>query len=166
MDETSTVASFTTTPAAPATTLCAASKMPMTIVQVFVTMRTAHADLNIHLKNTAVSISWKLFLSVMIWISSSVMTMARMTPAMGRMIVSDKVSIMLKMSEFQFCGVWPICPEMPETFSLTLSKRPVRLEIIPPASISFIQSVSAFLIKSMRPHLLPRGARFLPPSAE
>jgi len=73
---------------------------------------------------------------------------------------------MLKMSEFQFCGVWPICPEMPATFSLTLSKRPVRLEIIPPASISFIHSVSEFLSSSMRRHLLPRGARILPPSAE
>ena len=40
------------------------------------------------------------------------------------------------------------------------------MEIIPPASISFIQSVSAFLMKSMRRHLLPRGARILPPSAE
>jgi len=73
---------------------------------------------------------------------------------------------MLKMSAFQFCGVWPICPEMPETFSLTLSKRPVRLEIIPPASISFIHSVSEFLSSSMRRHLLPHRARILPPSAE
>ena len=104
--------------------------------------------------------------SVMIWISYSVMTMARMTPAMGRMTVSDKVSIMLKMSAFQFCGVWPICPLICDTFSLTLSKRPVRLEIIPPASISFIHSVSEFLSSSMRRHLLPRGARILPPSAE
>ena len=57
MDETSTVASETTTPAACPTTCCAASNTPMTIVQVFVTMRIAQALLNIHLKKTAVSIS-------------------------------------------------------------------------------------------------------------
>ena len=170
MDETSTVASLTTTPAACATTLCAASNTPMTIVQVFVTMRIAHADLNIHLKKTAVSISWKLLRSVTICISSSVMTMARITPAMGRMTVSESVCIMLKMSPFQPCGVWPICPLICETFSLTLSNNPVRFEIIPPAKISFSQSVSAFLRNSMRPHLQPRamrrGARICRSSAE
>ena len=63
----------------------------MTIVQVLVTIKIAQADLNIHLKNTAVSISWKLLRSVMIWISSKVMTIAKITPAIGNMTVSDKV---------------------------------------------------------------------------
>ena len=93
----------------------------------------------------------------MIWISSKVITMARITPAMGKMTVSDKVCIIEKMSAFQPCGVWPICPLICETFSLTLSKRPVRFEIMPPARISFIQSVSAFLRNSMRHHLRPRA---------
>ena len=39
------------------TTLCAASKIPMTMFQVFVTMRTAAAVLNDHLKNIHVSMS-------------------------------------------------------------------------------------------------------------
>ena len=53
------------TPAAPLTTLWAASKMPMTMVQVLDTIRTAAADLNTHLKNIQVSTSLRLFLSVM-----------------------------------------------------------------------------------------------------
>ncbi len=55
------------------------------------------ADLNIHLKNIQVSTSCRLFLSVMIWISSSVITIARITPAMGTMTVSERLWIMLKM---------------------------------------------------------------------
>ena len=74
----------------------------------WVTITIAQADLNIGVKYTAVSISWKLLRSVMFWISSKVMTIAKITPAIGNMTVSDKVCIMLKMSAFQPCGVWPI----------------------------------------------------------
>ena len=51
--------------------------------------------------------SLKLFLSMMIWTSSSVMTKARITPAMGRITVSDRFSIMLKMPEFHAWGDVP-----------------------------------------------------------
>ena len=84
-----------TSPPALETTLCAASKMPMTMVQVLVMIRIAQAVLKIHLKKTADSISWKLFLSVMIWMSSSVITKARITPAMGSITVSESDRIML-----------------------------------------------------------------------
>ena len=67
----------------------------MTMFQVLVTIRMAQAVLKIHLKKTAVSISWKLFLSVMIWINSSVITNAKITPAMGTMTVSERLWIML-----------------------------------------------------------------------
>lgn len=80
------------TPDALDTMLCATSKTPITIFHVFVTMRTAAADLNAHLKNIHVSTSFRLFLSVMSWISSSVMTKARMTPAIGTMTLSDRFS--------------------------------------------------------------------------
>ena len=55
----------TITPAALLTTLWEASKMPMTISQVWVTMTTAQADLNTHLKNIQVSTSFRLLRSVM-----------------------------------------------------------------------------------------------------
>lgn len=88
-------ASETITPPALFTTLCDASKIPMTMFQVFVTMRTAAAVLNDHLKNIHVSMSCILFRSTMSWISSSVITNASTTPAMGRMTLSDKERIML-----------------------------------------------------------------------
>ena len=47
------------------TTLCAASNTPMTMFHVLVTMSTAQAVLNIHLKNIQVSTSCILFFSVM-----------------------------------------------------------------------------------------------------
>ena len=65
-EEMSMEASAPMTPEAWATMPWARSNTPITIFQVLVTMRMAQAVLNIHLKNTAVSISWKLFLSVMI----------------------------------------------------------------------------------------------------
>ncbi len=50
----------------------------------------------------------RLFLSVMSWISSSVMTKARITPDyVGRMTLFDSVFIMLKMLLFHACGVEP-----------------------------------------------------------
>ena len=66
----------------------------MTMFHVLVTMSTAQAVLNIHLKNIQVSTSCILFFSVMSWISSSVMTNARITPAMGKITLSDSVRIM------------------------------------------------------------------------
>ena len=51
-------------PEALETTLCARSNTPMTIFQVLVTMRTAAADLNAHLKNIQLSTSPRLFFSV------------------------------------------------------------------------------------------------------
>ena len=45
----------TITPDARLTTLCATSKTPMTMFHVFVTISTAAADLNAHLKNIQVS---------------------------------------------------------------------------------------------------------------
>ena len=57
--------SDTITPEALDTTLCAASNTPMTIFQVLVTIRTAAALLNAHLKNIQVSTSLRLFRSTM-----------------------------------------------------------------------------------------------------
>ena len=86
----------TTTPEALLTTLCATSNTPMTIFHVLLTMSTAQAVLNTHLKMNQVSTSpCMLFLSVMIWISSIVITMARITPAMGRITLSERLRIML-----------------------------------------------------------------------
>ena len=58
-------ACVTVTPAALLTTLCARSKTPMTMFQVFVTIRTAQAVLKIHLKNIQVSTSCILLRSTM-----------------------------------------------------------------------------------------------------
>ena len=88
-------ACVTVTPAALFTTLCARSKTPMTMFHVFVTIRTAQAVLKIHLKNIHVSTSCILLRSTMSWISSSVITNASTTPAMGRMTLSDRARIML-----------------------------------------------------------------------
>ena len=57
------------------------------------------------------SMSLRLFLSVMSWISSSVITKARIAPAMGTITVSDRFCIMLKMLPFHACGdkpTWPV----------------------------------------------------------
>ena len=104
------------TPEALFTMPCATSKTPITISHVLVTMRMAQADLKIHLKNTALSMSWKLFLSTMSWISSKVITKARMTPAMGTMTVSERFWTMLKISWFHAWGVSPTCVETSPTF--------------------------------------------------
>ena len=77
------------------TTLCAASNTPMTMFHVLDTMRTAAAVLNTHLKNTHVSMSWRLLRSAISCISSSVITKARITPAMGRIRLSERERIML-----------------------------------------------------------------------
>ena len=77
------------------TTLCAASNTPMTMFHVLDTMRTAAAVLNTPLKNTHVSMSWRLLRSAISWISSSVITKARITPAMGRIRLSERERIML-----------------------------------------------------------------------
>ena len=58
------------TPADRLTTFCATSKIPMMMFQVLVTIRTATKVLKTHLKIVKVSKSWKLFLSMIIWISS------------------------------------------------------------------------------------------------
>ena len=76
-------------------TLCAASNTPMTMFHVLDTMSTAAAVLNTHLKNTHVSMSWRLLRSAISWISSSVITKARITPAMGRIRLSERERIML-----------------------------------------------------------------------
>lgn len=128
------------TPDACPTTCWATSNTPMTMFHVFVTIRIAQAVLNIHRKNTAVSMSLKLFLSMMIWTSSSVITKARITPAMGRITVSDRFSIMLKMPEFHAWGDVPTWPEMSATFSLTESNRPDKLLIMPLTKISLSHS--------------------------
>ena len=102
-------------PAACATTLCAISKTPITIFHVFVTMRMAAADLNTHLKIIQVSTSCRLFLSAIIWIRSTVITIARITPAIGTMMELDRFSIMLKILPFHPCGVWPTCTDISAT---------------------------------------------------
>lgn len=89
-------ASLEITPAALFTTLCPTSKTPITMFHVLVTIRTAQAVLKIHLKNIQVSTSpCILFLSETIWISSRVMTKARITPAIGMMTFSESERIML-----------------------------------------------------------------------
>ena len=88
----------------------------MTMFQVLVTMRTAAALLNAHLKNIQVSTSPRLFFSVMSWISSSVITKARIAPAMGTMTVSDRFCIMPKILPFHAWGVVPTCAEISATF--------------------------------------------------
>ena len=137
-------------PAACATTLCAISKTPITIFHVFVTMRMAAADLNTHLKIIQVSTSCRLFLSAIIWIRSTVITIARITPAIGTMMELDRFSIMLKILPFHPCGVWPTCTDISATCWFTLSNIPERLLIIPPTSISFSQFVRASSKKSIR----------------
>ena len=77
------------------TTLCAASNTPMTMFHVLDTMSTAAAVLNTHLKNTHVSMSWRLLRSAISCISSSVITKARITPAMGSIRLSERERIML-----------------------------------------------------------------------
>lgn len=57
MDDMSILVFPTITPAADETTLWAASNIPITIVHVLVTIRTAAALLNTHLKNIQVSTS-------------------------------------------------------------------------------------------------------------
>ena len=94
-------------PAACATTLCAISKTPITIFHVFVTRSMAVADLNTHLKIIQVSTSCRLFLSAIIWIRSTVITIARITPAIGTMMEFDRFSIILKILPFHPCGVCP-----------------------------------------------------------
>ena len=148
-------------PAACATTLCAISKTPITIFHVFVTMRMAAADLNTHLKIIQVSTSCRLFLSAIIWIRSTVITIARITPAIGTIMEFDRFSIMLKILPFHPCGVWPTCTDISATCWFTLSNIPERLLIIPPTSISFSQFVRASSKKSIRcqpPFRRPRKA--------
>ena len=92
-----------------------------TIFHVFVTMRMAAADLNTHLKIIQVSTSCRLFLSAIIWIRSTVITIARITPAIGTMMELDRFSIMLKILPFHPCGVWPTCTDISATCWFTLS---------------------------------------------
>ena len=141
-------------PDACATTLCAISNTPMTIFHVFVTRSMAAADLNTHLKIIQVSTSCRLFLSVIIWISSSVITIARITPAMGTMMELERLWIMLKMPPFQPCGVCPTCTDISPTCWFTESNIPDRLPIMPPTSISLSHSVSASSRKSIQCDLL------------
>ena len=77
-------------PDAWATTLWAISNTAMTRFQVLVTSKIAAADLNTHLKIIQVSTSCRLLRSVIIWISSSVITMARITPAIGTMMELER----------------------------------------------------------------------------
>ena len=58
------------TPADWLTTFCATSNTAMTMFQVLVTISTAQKVLKIHLKKIQVSKSWRLFFSMMSWISS------------------------------------------------------------------------------------------------
>ena len=137
-------------PDAWATTLWAMSNTPMTRFQVLVTSKIAAADLNTHLKIIQVSTSCRLLRSVIIWISSSVITMARITPAIGTMMELERFWIMLKMSPFQPCGVWPTCTDISATCWFTLSNIPVKFPMMPPTSISFSQLVRASNKKSIR----------------
>ena len=139
----------TITPAALLTTLWEASKMPMTISQVWVTMTTAQADLNTHLKNIQVSTSFRLLRSVTSWISSRVITIARIAPAIGRITVLERFWIMVKIPLFQLCGVMPTWPTMLPTCSLVESNIPERLLTMPLMRISFSQSVMLSQIKSI-----------------
>ena len=75
----------------------------------------AAADLNTHLKIIQVSTSCRLFLSAIIWIRSTVITIARITPAIGTMMEFDRFSIILKILPFHPCGVWPTCTDISAT---------------------------------------------------
>ena len=123
------------------TTLWAASNTPMTMFQVFVTISTAAADLKAHLKNIQVSTSFRLFLSVMSWISSRVITKARIAPAIGTITELDRFWIMPKTLAFHAWGVMATCPAISPTFWLVASNSPVRLLMTPLTSISFSHSV-------------------------
>ena len=137
-------------PDAWATTLWAMSNTPMTRFQVLVTSKIAAADLNTHLKIIQVSTSCRLLRSVIIWINSSVITMARITPAIGTMMELERFWIMLKISPFHPCGVWPTCVAMSATCRFTLSNIPVKFPMMPPTSISLSQLVRASNKKSIR----------------
>ena len=82
------------------TTPWATSNMPITISQVLVTIRMAQAVLKIQRKNSTVSMSWKLFLSIRICTSSRVMTKARITPATGSTTFWERFCTILKMPPF------------------------------------------------------------------
>ena len=145
----------TITPDARLTTFWVKSNTPITMFHVLDTIKTAQADLNIHLKNIQVSTSLRLLRSVSICISSSVITMVRITPAMGRMTVLDKFCTILKIPPFHAWGVSPTWVVMSATFSFTLSNSPERLLRMPLINSSFSQSVMASIKKSMDDPLLP-----------
>lgn len=102
-------------PAALLTTLCATSNTPMMMSHVLVTISTAQKVLKIHLKNIHVSKSCILFFSTTICKSSIVITTARITPAMGRITLSDRLRIMLNTPLFHAAGVVPTCTAMSPT---------------------------------------------------
>ena len=122
------------------TTPWATSNMPITMFQVLVTIRMAQAVLKIQRKNTTVSMSWKLFLSMRICTSSRVMTKARITPATGSTTFCERVWTMLKMLAFHAWGVLPTWEAMSPTFSFTLSNIPDRLPMMPLIKIPFSHS--------------------------
>ena len=93
-----------------------------------------------HLKIIQVSTSCRLFLSAIIWIRSTVITIARITPAIGTMMEFDRFSIILKILPFHPCGVCPTCTDISATCWFTLSNIPERLLIIPPTSIFVCQT--------------------------
>ena len=153
------------TPALLLTTLCAASKMPITMFQVFVTISTAQKVLNTHLKNIQVSISWRLFRSVTIWISSTHMTKVRITPAMGTMTVSERFWIMEKTPPFQPWGVFPTSPTISPTLVLTESNIPVKFPLMPSVSSprshwSSLSRISDFHPIRSHPRFLGRAIRW------
>ena len=106
----------TITPDARLTMVCERSNTPMTIFHVLVTIRTAAALLKAQRKNIHVSTSFILFRSTISWISSSVITNAKINPAMGTITESDRFRIILKILPFHACGVVPTCVEISCTF--------------------------------------------------
>ena len=143
------------TPALWLTTLWVASKIPMTMFHVLLTMRMANADLKIQRKNMELSKSCILFFSVIIWISSMHMTQARMAAAMGSTTVSDRFCSILKMPLFHACGVAPTSAAISPTLAFTLSNSPDRLPVMPSIRIPFIHSSMISLITGK--HLLSRA---------
>ena len=121
----------------------------MTMFHVFDTMSTAAAVLSAHFRSTQKSMSCMLFFSVMIRMSSSVITNARITPAMGSITLIERLRIILYMPLFHACGDVPTCAAISETRSFTESNIPVRLAIIPLVRISLIQS---FIQSATRRH--------------
>lgn len=136
-----------TTPDALFTTLWATSKTPMTMLQVFVTIRTAPGGLEYPLeKHPGVHIMQVIFIGdeldqLQRHHKGQDQTGNRQDGRFGQ-----AARIMLNTPPFQPWGVWPTWVAISPTFWFTLSNIPERLLVMPPTRISFSHCVSCSLI--------------------